>query len=162
MKHQYSFDATSLVPSKFVVNEYSRTIAKVKPKIRIIHIVAPEIIKTDVQNFRELVQKLTGKPAEAKESRKGKENNNNHNHNAASIISRVLPPKLPCLPIIPQENMQRSTKEEIEEMYNDEENPNAFLSYLGDDDDEQDGFNVPYMNGIPMIRSSTFGEVHFC
>ncbi|XP_047326030.1 VQ motif-containing protein 25 [Impatiens glandulifera] len=37
-------------------------ITKVKPKIRIIHIFAPEIIKTDVANFRELVQRLTGKP----------------------------------------------------------------------------------------------------
>jgi len=37
-------------------------ISKVKPKIRIIHIYAPEIIKTDAANFRELVQRLTGKP----------------------------------------------------------------------------------------------------
>ncbi|XP_020083220.1 VQ motif-containing protein 17-like [Ananas comosus] len=36
--------------------------AKLKPKIRIVHIVAPEIIKTDPENFRELVQKLTGQP----------------------------------------------------------------------------------------------------
>ncbi|KAL3534177.1 hypothetical protein ACH5RR_002638 [Cinchona calisaya] len=35
-----------------------------KPKIRIIHIFAPEIIKTDVANFRELVQRLTGKPTD--------------------------------------------------------------------------------------------------
>lgn len=41
----------------------SQTISKTKPKIRIIHIFAPEIIKTDVENFRELVQKLTGKPS---------------------------------------------------------------------------------------------------
>jgi hypothetical protein len=34
-----------------------------RPKIRIIHIIAPEIIKTDVANFRDLVQRLTGKPA---------------------------------------------------------------------------------------------------
>ncbi|KAL2228276.1 VQ motif-containing protein 17-like [Sesamum indicum] len=33
-----------------------------KPKIRIIHIFAPEIIKTDAANFRELVQRLTGNP----------------------------------------------------------------------------------------------------
>ncbi|KAK4432175.1 VQ motif-containing protein 25 [Sesamum alatum] len=33
-----------------------------KPKIRIIHIFAPEIIKTDAANFREVVQTLTGKP----------------------------------------------------------------------------------------------------
>ncbi|KAH7660364.1 VQ domain-containing protein [Dioscorea alata] len=41
----------------------SHTILKVKPKIRIVHIFAPEIIKTDAANFRELVQKLTGKPS---------------------------------------------------------------------------------------------------
>ncbi|KAJ1423268.1 hypothetical protein SESBI_12472 [Sesbania bispinosa] len=41
----------------------SHTISKTKPKIRIIHIFAPEIIKTDAENFRELVQKLTGKPS---------------------------------------------------------------------------------------------------
>ncbi|CAN6194303.1 unnamed protein product [Urochloa humidicola] len=34
-----------------------------RPKIKIIHIIAPEIIKTDVANFRDLVQRLTGKPA---------------------------------------------------------------------------------------------------
>ncbi|XVE61256.1 hypothetical protein DITRI_Ditri06bG0025100 [Diplodiscus trichospermus] len=42
----------------------SQTISKAKPKIRIIHIFAPEIIKTDVANFRELVQRLTGKPSQ--------------------------------------------------------------------------------------------------
>ncbi|KAL2923846.1 VQ motif-containing protein 18 [Bienertia sinuspersici] len=41
----------------------SRVISKIQPKIRIIHIFAPEIIKTDVANFRELVQRLTGKPS---------------------------------------------------------------------------------------------------
>lgn len=40
----------------------SQIISKAKPKIRIIHIFAPEIIKTDASNFRELVQRLTGKP----------------------------------------------------------------------------------------------------
>nr|XP_010524480.1 PREDICTED: VQ motif-containing protein 17 [Tarenaya hassleriana] len=48
--------------STLVMHKHSRTISKSKPKIRIIHIFAPEIIKTDVANFRELVQRLTGKP----------------------------------------------------------------------------------------------------
>ena len=39
------------------------TVPAARPKIRIIHIIAPEIIKTDVANFRDLVQRLTGKPA---------------------------------------------------------------------------------------------------
>ncbi|KAG6411449.1 hypothetical protein SASPL_129531 [Salvia splendens] len=48
----------------------SRTISKTKQKIRIIHIFAPEIIKTDAANFRELVQRLTGKPEKTKGLRK--------------------------------------------------------------------------------------------
>ncbi|KAK8663235.1 hypothetical protein V6N13_025114 [Hibiscus sabdariffa] len=44
----------------------SQTISKSKPKIRIIHVFAPEIIKTDAANFRELVQRLTGKPPHEK------------------------------------------------------------------------------------------------
>ncbi|XP_031473388.1 VQ motif-containing protein 25-like [Nymphaea colorata] len=35
------------------------------PAVRIIHVFSPEIIKTDPANFRELVQKLTGKPTPA-------------------------------------------------------------------------------------------------
>ncbi|RVW30729.1 VQ motif-containing protein 17 [Vitis vinifera] len=52
-------------PSPLPMHNRSHTISKVKPKIRIIHIFAPEIIKTDVENFRELVQRLTGKPSAA-------------------------------------------------------------------------------------------------
>ncbi|XP_076899751.1 VQ motif-containing protein 17-like [Bidens hawaiensis] len=48
------------------MHQDSRTISKIKPKIRIIHIFAPEIIKTDVTNFWELVQRLTGKPTQKK------------------------------------------------------------------------------------------------
>ena len=50
-------------PPPLAMHSHSHTISKVKPKIRIIHIFAPEIIKTDVENFRELVQRLTGKPS---------------------------------------------------------------------------------------------------
>ena len=51
---------------KLVMHKDSHVISKFKPKMRIIHIVAPEIIKTDVANFQELVQRLTGKNAERK------------------------------------------------------------------------------------------------
>ncbi|KAF8043786.1 hypothetical protein BT93_A1952 [Corymbia citriodora subsp. variegata] len=53
-------------PSPLAMHKHSRSVSKAngKPKIRIIHIFAPEIIKTDVENFRELVQRLTGKPSE--------------------------------------------------------------------------------------------------
>lgn len=51
------------------MHKQSYSITKSKPKIRIIHIFAPEIIKTDVANFRELVQSLTGKPDDHKTSK---------------------------------------------------------------------------------------------
>lgn len=53
----------------------SHIISKTKPKIRIIHIFAPEIIKTDAENFRELVQKLTGKPSGEKKKYCNNKNN---------------------------------------------------------------------------------------
>ncbi|GLJ20424.1 hypothetical protein SUGI_0371040 [Cryptomeria japonica] len=37
------------------------------PLIRVVHVYEPEIIKTDPENFRSLVQKLTGKSTEEKE-----------------------------------------------------------------------------------------------
>ncbi|GMJ02299.1 hypothetical protein like AT2G42140 [Hibiscus trionum] len=52
--------------SPLSIHSDSQTISKSKPKIRIIHVFAPEIIKTDVANFRELVQRLTGKPPQEK------------------------------------------------------------------------------------------------
>ncbi|KAF8398508.1 hypothetical protein HHK36_017437 [Tetracentron sinense] len=53
-------------PLALAMHKDSHGISKFKPKIRIIHIFAPEIIKTDVANFRELVQRLTGKPTDRK------------------------------------------------------------------------------------------------
>lgn len=47
------------VPSKLSMNKNSHVI--LKPKIRIIHVFEPKIIETDVANFREMVQKFTGK-----------------------------------------------------------------------------------------------------
>ncbi|WJX67389.1 hypothetical protein P8452_51858 [Trifolium repens] len=62
MKKLNSCYSNSTSSSKLGVDKDSQMISKVKPKIRIIHIYAPEIIKTDAENFRELVQRLTGKP----------------------------------------------------------------------------------------------------
>ncbi|URE19698.1 VQ motif [Musa troglodytarum] len=57
-------------PASLASSKDSHAISKLKPKIRIVHIVTPEIIKTDVGNFRELVQRLTGKPATGTGSKK--------------------------------------------------------------------------------------------
>ncbi|XP_068653636.1 VQ motif-containing protein 25-like [Aristolochia californica] len=59
--------------SCLAVRKESHHVSKQAPKVRIIHIFAPEIIKTDVANFRELVQRLTGKPVGRKNGKtKGK------------------------------------------------------------------------------------------
>ncbi|KAH6819426.1 hypothetical protein C2S51_003029 [Perilla frutescens var. frutescens] len=57
-----SSSSSSSVLASVSMHKNSQTISKMKSKIRIIHIFAPEIIKTDAANFRELVQRLTGKP----------------------------------------------------------------------------------------------------
>lgn len=171
MKPQSVIDA-SLVPSKFAMNEYSRsTISKVKPKIRIIHIVAPEIIKTDVGNFRELVQRLTGKPLQRNEILA---------NNASSSLVSSSSPKRPHYSskqgrnninmgseqgvLMLQDNDQRMMIKN--EVYGEgENNPNAFLSFLGD---VEDGFVHPYLNEFPlrptsqMMINNAFGEVNFC
>lgn len=63
MAKKHTFCHFSSSPSSLAIHKDSHTISKLpnKPKIRIIHLFAPEIIKTDVANFRELVQRLTGK-----------------------------------------------------------------------------------------------------
>ncbi|KAJ6425029.1 hypothetical protein OIU84_025741 [Salix udensis] len=58
-----SCNPSSSASSKLGMHGGSHVISKLtKPKVRIIHIFAPEVIKTDVANFRELVQRLTGQP----------------------------------------------------------------------------------------------------
>ncbi|GAU50169.1 hypothetical protein TSUD_282480 [Trifolium subterraneum] len=73
------YSNSSSSSSKLGVEKDSQMISKVKPKIRIIHIYAPEIIKTDAENFRELVQRLTGKPED-------------HERGGARSKSKTAPP----------------------------------------------------------------------
>ncbi|XP_015960757.1 VQ motif-containing protein 25-like [Arachis duranensis] len=70
--HQTCNIPSSSASSKLVRRKDSHVISKFKPKIRIIHIYAPEIITTDTANFRELVQRLTGKPEDEKGKGKSK------------------------------------------------------------------------------------------
>lgn len=52
---------TTKPKNSIAMHHDSQSISKLKPKVRIVHVFAPEIIKTDVQKFRELVQRLTGR-----------------------------------------------------------------------------------------------------
>ncbi|XP_015691610.2 nuclear speckle RNA-binding protein B-like [Oryza brachyantha] len=74
MKHHAMRSPSRASPSAMgAANKFSHhhaAIAKAPAprKIRIVHVLAPEVIKTDARNFRELVQRLTGKPATASSS----------------------------------------------------------------------------------------------
>ncbi|MCL7038067.1 hypothetical protein MKW94_010307 [Papaver nudicaule] len=57
-QHQQQQPRLGMHKDSHVISKFT-----MKPKIRIVHIFAPEIIKTDAANFRELVQRLTGKPS---------------------------------------------------------------------------------------------------
>ncbi|KAL5214583.1 hypothetical protein ABZP36_003735 [Zizania latifolia] len=69
MKHhavKFPSRATSSSSSSSAMGAHKlpRAIAKAPPrKVRIVHVLAPEVIKTEARHFRELVQRLTGKPA---------------------------------------------------------------------------------------------------
>ncbi|CAH8390679.1 unnamed protein product [Eruca vesicaria subsp. sativa] len=95
LPHQrcYGNHSKTLVP----LNKNSQIVTKIKPKIRIIHIFAPEIINTDVKNFRTLVQSLTGKPDITKTSSKKKTKRAN----------------IPAPPPPPQESYQEHTAEHV-------------------------------------------------
>ncbi|KAL9237797.1 hypothetical protein vseg_012301 [Gypsophila vaccaria] len=66
----------------------SHTISKIQPKIRIIHIHAPEIIETNVANFRELVQQLTGKPPPSQN--KGKSRGRSKKTNSRALNHQLV------------------------------------------------------------------------
>ncbi|KAF8687772.1 hypothetical protein HU200_042708 [Digitaria exilis] len=63
--HALSTSTTTMPAARRAPHASTPPPPMVRPKIKIIHIIAPEIIKTDVANFRSLVQRLTGKPAAA-------------------------------------------------------------------------------------------------
>jgi hypothetical protein len=63
MKHAEKLPSRGASSSPPPAHRLSHAIAKPAPqKIRIIHVLAPHIIKTEARHFRELVQRLTGMP----------------------------------------------------------------------------------------------------
>ncbi|KAI3837469.1 hypothetical protein MKX03_033198 [Papaver bracteatum] len=71
-RHQHQPQQQQQPQPRLGMHTDSHVISKftMKPKIRIVHIYAPEIIKTDAANFRELVQRLTGKPSPSDRNKK--------------------------------------------------------------------------------------------
>ncbi|XP_031488885.1 VQ motif-containing protein 18-like [Nymphaea colorata] len=95
------------------------------PTVRIIHVVPPEIIKTDPCNFRALVQKLTGKPIGrsrwTRHRATGKQQIPARSETTAAAGREVLSPAAPDLK---QDEHDSSTKSTA--------NPSLFFNSLGD------------------------------
>lgn len=123
------------------LNKNSQNISKLKPKIRIIHIFAPEIIKTDVANFRELVQRLTGKPSEIKN------NNNNIKKRSRIGTKKIVPNKLELIKSgyncnYPSELMREKIKgEEQEDIWKNANYGGGYLSGFQEFDGFMQDFN---------------------
>ncbi|MED6115101.1 hypothetical protein PIB30_086938, partial [Stylosanthes scabra] len=105
---------SSSASSKHLTTKDSHVISKFKPKIRIIHIYAPEIIKTDAANFRELVQRLTGKPEDEGRKVAGKTKSIN-----------TAPSK--------KDTMMRTTKTKKNLLLEEEEDKQVFLNLQNDE-----------------------------
>ncbi|KAL3832891.1 hypothetical protein ACJIZ3_007627 [Penstemon smallii] len=142
----YSCATTTLVPSNKLVtiHEKSHAIFKLKPKIRIIHIVEPEIIKTDVQNFREIVQRLTGKRVE----RKGSTKKANHVSSDQALLQKTTKKNIESPGVHVLQTIHKMKEETSEEAYWGDTTSNTFLSFMGD----LDGF-FNDMNEYPLYSS---------
>ncbi|CAA7057098.1 unnamed protein product [Microthlaspi erraticum] len=156
--------------STIAMHKQSRTLTKSKPKIRIIHVFAPEIIKTDVSNFRELVQKLTGKPDHHHDIHQQKGINRNprsrgsHDHHHHHQVHDMNKSQGFCI-----NSEVEDEEEEEEEMAsmtwngNGGESSGGFLNGLGD----FDGFiqelgEFPYLplNVDPSFAPSSSSHLH--
>ncbi|KAI4341275.1 hypothetical protein MLD38_026015 [Melastoma candidum] len=76
-----------------MASEDPRFKALSEPKIRVVHVFAPEIIETDTANFRDLVQRLTGKPAA--DRRNGHERKRSKVNMAREPETRLVVPEKP-------------------------------------------------------------------
>ncbi|XP_043693392.1 VQ motif-containing protein 25-like [Telopea speciosissima] len=146
--------------SSLAMHKGSHLISKFQPKIRIVHIFAPEIIKTDVANFRELVQRLTGKPPPNDHNkRSNKKKANCVVRREELLISNLKQTKTRDL----QDGFQRIKEEEEREMWGGSENSSGFFSGLGDLEGFIQGFGE-----FPLVATSNsshmdvlgLGETH--
>ncbi|XP_042027294.1 VQ motif-containing protein 18-like [Salvia splendens] len=147
-----SLEAALARPKLAAVHDYSRSISKLKPKIRIIHIVEPEIITTTAEDFQQLVQRLTGKPVERKQSRNKKGNN----------ASSVLLPHCIKTEEAPVLQGARRMKVEVEEIC-DAEDHILFSTFLEDIDGLFHDMNEsPTLFSFRSSQINVFGEMPLC
>ncbi|KAJ3688655.1 hypothetical protein LUZ61_017819 [Rhynchospora tenuis] len=100
------------------------------PKVRIIHIIAPDVIKTDVSNFRDLVQRLTGKPTKPI----GRANKKRKSQCIGSTYTAEKKPK------IEEQTIKLEEVEDSKAWFDASSPSNGYLKSL----EEEDGFFFSY------------------
>lgn len=126
--------------STIPLHHTSHTISKLKPKIRVIHLIAPEIIQTDVTNFRNLVQKLTGKPTTNKKRSKSSLNSNPK----STVHDHDQDQEQACIDTVKDEKF---VKCEDQWMNMEGSSSGGYLSYLEEEEGEVEGFFQPSFIG---------------
>ncbi|XP_022766021.1 VQ motif-containing protein 17-like [Durio zibethinus] len=139
------------------IHKDSQTISKPKPKIRIIHIFAPEIIKTDAANFRELVQRLTGKPSQEKGCQKKlRTARKDHSFCDRPVVAAMAAKKMELRTgFLPGLETSERVKEEEGMWTNIDENSGGFLSGFGD----FDGF-IQELGEFPLLPLDASHHMH--
>ncbi|GER39929.1 VQ motif-containing protein [Striga asiatica] len=140
------------------------TTPKPKSKIRIIHIFAPQVIKTDAANFRELVQRLTGKPSdEEKVAKKPKVlvEPEPKNENINMLCSNEKMEMMAGFHV-GGEGFREKIKGE-EEIWRDANTGGGFLEFDDDDDDVIGGHHgflkeISNVDQFPFIEGTTQDE----
>ncbi|XP_057806202.1 VQ motif-containing protein 18-like [Salvia miltiorrhiza] len=132
MKPYYNSVEAAIARPK--LSDYSRSISKLKPKIRITHIVEPEVITTTAEDFQQLVQRLTGKPVERKQSRK----------KGNSIKTEGV--------------LQERMKIEVEEIHDH----TVYSNFLEDVDGFFHDMNESPLFSFRPSQINIFGEMHLC
>lgn len=159
MTKQQPFTPTSAC-TRLSMHKGSHVVSKFKPKIRIIHVFAPEIIKTDAANFRQLVQSLTGKPSEKNGIRRKIKTSSSSPGNKNPISKKVTDQQLQQNDGFPSglRNESELIKEGIQELWRSSgEKINSFLDGFSD----LDGFieELSEFHSLPALRSSNYSRL---
>ncbi|KAK9154622.1 hypothetical protein Sjap_002102 [Stephania japonica] len=152
-------------PSPLAMHSNSHVISKFKPKIRIVHIFAPEVIKTDVENFRELVQRLTGKPAERKPvTKKNKKVNLMRSTAIRTVTKKTKTVELGdhhvCRNAAAYGERIKDEEEELGGMWGGENNLSGFFGGFGDLDRFVQGLGEFPLTSANASHVDLFGEMH--
>ncbi|GAA0171371.1 hypothetical protein LIER_41143 [Lithospermum erythrorhizon] len=122
--------------SMLSMHKDSHTISKsnLPPKIRIIHIYEPEIIKTSVEEFKRVVQRLTGKNQLKNKTKKSK-HSSMPPPNGKTRINHLCPEKIKREELLLQNDLVHHHRRlEMKKESEEDDHLNSYLNGFGDMD----------------------------